>query len=82
MIDPVDCDPLVGSLPDQAPDAVQAVALVADQVSVEVPPLVMVLGFACSSTRGGAPVTVTTTLCVAEPFGPLQVSSYSVLLVS
>jgi hypothetical protein len=32
--------------PDQAPEAVQEVALVADQVSVELLPLVTVLGLA------------------------------------
>ena len=58
------------------------VALVEDHVSVEAAPLAMVLGLACSVTRGAAPVTVTVTLCVAEPPGPVQVSSYSVLFVS
>jgi hypothetical protein len=43
---PVDCVPLSGSLPDQAPDAVQVVALVVDQFKVEPLPLATVLGLA------------------------------------
>jgi hypothetical protein len=45
---PVDCAPL------QAPDAVQAVALVEDQVSVVVPPVVTLEGLALSETVGAA----------------------------
>lgn len=43
---PVDCDPLTVLLPDQAPEAVHAVALLADQVRVALPPLATVLGLA------------------------------------
>jgi hypothetical protein len=43
---PVDCAPL------QAPDAVQAVALVEDQVSVEVPPVLTLVGLALNDTVG------------------------------
>ena len=43
---PVDCDPLMALGPDQAPDAVQEVALLDDQVSVDAPPLLIVLGLA------------------------------------
>jgi hypothetical protein len=43
---PVDCAPL------QAPDAVQALALVEDQVSVVVPPAVTLVGLAVSETVG------------------------------
>jgi hypothetical protein len=49
---PVDCEPLTGSLPLHAPDAVQAVAFVAAQVRVELDPLVMELGAALSATTG------------------------------
>jgi hypothetical protein len=35
----VDCEPVTVLLPDQAPEAAHEVALVEDQVSVEVPPL-------------------------------------------
>ena len=68
---PVDCEPLEGLVPDQAPEAVQAVALVADQVKVELLPLAIVLGLADKATvgagwghrdrrrlRGAAPVPV------------------------
>jgi hypothetical protein len=43
---PVDCDPPTASVPDQDPEAVHAVALVAAQVSVEPLPLATVLGLA------------------------------------
>ncbi len=40
------CEPLVPRGPDQAPDAVQAVALDVDQLNVDRLPLDTVLGFA------------------------------------
>jgi len=43
---PVDCEPLTPLLPDHPPEAVQEVALVDDQVKVELPPLATVLGLA------------------------------------
>jgi len=49
---PVDTLPDVGRAPDQAPDAVQDVALVEDQVSVDDPPLATDVGFAESDTVG------------------------------
>lgn len=49
---PVDCVPLSGSLPDQAPDAVQVVALVTDQFKVELLPLATVLGLATKAIVG------------------------------
>jgi hypothetical protein len=42
----VDCEPLIALVPDQAPEAAHEVALVEDQVKVELPPLVTVLGLA------------------------------------
>ncbi len=57
----MDCEPLIGLLPLQAPDAVQAVALVADQLSVELVPLVTELGAALSETVGAAEFTLTVT---------------------
>jgi hypothetical protein len=42
----VDCEPLRVLEPDQLPAAVQEVALVADQLKVDVPPLAAVLGLA------------------------------------
>jgi hypothetical protein len=67
--------------PLQPPDAVQAVALVLDQVSMEEAPAFTVLGAAVSVTIGALPETVTVADCAADPPGPVQVSSYSVLLV-
>jgi hypothetical protein len=78
---PVDCEPLSALLPLQPPDAVQAVALLLDQVSVEAPPAFTLLGVALSVTVGALPETVTVADCVADPPAPVQVSSYSVVFV-
>ena len=51
--------PLVVSLPDHPPDAVQAVALVEDQVKVELPPLTTLVGLALNETVGAGAETVT-----------------------
>jgi hypothetical protein len=59
---PVDEEPLMALLPDQAPDAVQAVALVLDQLKVEVLPLSMELGFAVRLTVGAGVGEVTETV--------------------
>jgi hypothetical protein len=48
----VDCEPLTALPPDQAPEAVQEVALAADQVNVELLPAVTVLGLAAKLTVG------------------------------
>jgi hypothetical protein len=72
---PVDDEPLVALLPDQPPEALHEVALAADQLSVEPPPLTTVLGFALKSTDGDAEATVTVADCVAEPPGPVHVSA-------
>ena len=78
----MDCEPLTPLEPLHPPDAVQAVALLLDQVSVEVAPAFTVLGAALNVTIGALLETVTVADCVADPPGPVQVSSYSVLLVS
>jgi hypothetical protein len=71
---PVDCEPLKPLLPDQAPLAVQAVARVDDQLSVEFAPLAIVLGFALKLTvTVGFALTVTVADCAALPPGPLHV---------
>ena len=71
----MDCEPLVALEPDQAPEAAQEVALVADQVSVELPPLATVLGAALKLTVGAGAVTETVADCVALlPPVPVQVS--------
>ena len=66
---------MTGLVPDQAPDAVQAVALVADQVSVAPLPLATVLGLAARLMVGTGWVTETVADCAAVlPPVPLQVS--------
>lgn len=59
MSAPVDWLPLAALLPDQAPEAVQAVALVEDQVRVELAPEATVLGAALRLTVGDDDVTDT-----------------------
>jgi hypothetical protein len=69
----VDWEPLVALLPDQAPDAAQEVALLADQLKVALPPLAIVLGLALKLTVGAGAVTETVADCVALPPAPVQV---------
>jgi hypothetical protein len=71
---PVDCEPLAALLPDQAPEALQEVAFLADQVSVELLPLATVLGLAAKLTVGAGAVTETVADCDALPPAPVQVS--------
>ena len=59
MSAPVEVEPLAASVPDHAPDAVQAVALADDQLSVEALPLATVPGLAVSDTVGAGWVTET-----------------------
>jgi len=58
---PVDCVPLTALVPDQAPEAVQAVAFVDDHVRLELLPLATVLGLAVRVTVGAGAVTETVT---------------------
>jgi hypothetical protein len=60
-------------LPAQAPEAVHAVAFVADQLSVELPPFATVLGLADKVTVGAGAFTDTVADCDALPPVPLQV---------
>jgi hypothetical protein len=71
---PVDWEPLTALLPDQAPDAMQAVALLAAQVKAALLPRVIVLGLAARATVGAGCVTETVVACVALPPVPVQVS--------
>ena len=72
---PVDCDPEMLLVPDQAPEAVQEVALFADQVRVDALPLLIVLGLALRLTVGeGFALTATVVDCAALPPLPAQVS--------
>ena len=60
--------------PDQAPEAVQDVAFVEDQVSVEDAPFATDVGFATSDTVGvGGGDTVTVADALALPPGPVQI---------
>ena len=68
MSAPVDWEPLVALLPDQPPEAVQAVALLDTQLKVELLPLATVLGLALMLTVApGALLTVTVADCAALP---------------
>jgi hypothetical protein len=69
----VDCEPAVGSEPLQPPEAVQAVALVDDQVNADAAPLFTVVGFAVRVTAGAGVVTDTVADCAALPPLPVQV---------
>ena len=71
---PVDCEPLRALLPDQVPEAVQAVAWVDDHVRVALPPLVMALGPTLRLTVGSGALTETVVDCAALPAGPRQVN--------
>jgi len=79
---PVDCVPLTALLPDHAPEAVHAVALVADQFKVALLPLAIALGPTLKLTVGTGVVTVTVADCAALPPGPVQVNVYVALAVS
>jgi hypothetical protein len=59
---PVDWEPLTALLPFHAPEAVQAVAFVADQLRVELVPLVTELGAALIWTVGAGELTETVAL--------------------
>ena len=78
----MECVPLIASAPLHPPDAVQEVALVEDQDSVELPPFATVLGLALRLTVGAGDVTVTVEDCAALPPVPVQVSVYVALAVS
>ena len=69
---PVDWDPLVASVPDQAPEAVHDVAAVELHVRVALLPETIVVGLAVSVTVGAGVVTVTLADCEALPPVPVQ----------
>ena len=56
---PVLALPLVGSFPDQPPEAVQLVALVDDQLSMAEPPLLTLVGVAARLSVGAAAAALT-----------------------
>ena len=65
--------PEVALSPDQAPEAVQELAFVEDQASVEDPPLATDGGVAVSDTVGTGGNTVTVTVALALPPELVQV---------
>jgi hypothetical protein len=60
--------------PDQAPEATQEVAFVADQLSVALLPLLTALGPTLSVTVGADALTETVADCAALPPLPVHVS--------
>lgn len=73
MSGPVDCEPLKDFAPDQAPEAVQAVAFVEDQLKVALAPFAIVLGVALRLTLVvGLGFTVTVADWLAVPPRPEQ----------
>jgi hypothetical protein len=70
----VDCEPLTAFVPDQAPEAVQLVALAADQVNVALPPLMMALGPMLRLTVGARRLMETVADWTEVPPAPEQVS--------
>ena len=70
---PVDAVPATALVPDQAPDAVQLVALVLDHVNVDAAPLATLVGEALKVSVGAGRI-VTPTLRLTEPPAPLQLS--------
>ena len=79
---PVLEEPLVARLPDHAPEAVQLVALVDDQVRVEDSPLATLVGFAVSVTVGAGEVVVTVTDRLVVPPLPVHDNVNVVFAVS
>jgi hypothetical protein len=68
-------------VPDQPPLAVQLVALVLDQFSVELAPLAIEVGVAVRLTVGPVTTVTVAEACVLPPV-PVQFKVYVVLLVS
>jgi hypothetical protein len=74
--------PEVALLPAQPPEAVQDVAFVEDQVSVDDPPLATDVGFAEIDMVGAGSNTVTVADALCDPPDPVQVRLKVLLLVS
>lgn len=70
---PVDWEPCTAFVPDQAPDAVHAVAFVAVQFRVALLPLVTEFGPTLKTTVGAGEEMVTVVDCTAVPPTPEQV---------
>jgi hypothetical protein len=76
---PVVWEPLIALVPDQPPEAVQAVAFFDDHVKVDAAPFATVLGLALKLTVGAGAVTDTVADWLALPPVPVQVSTYVAL---
>ena len=70
----MDWEPPTALVPDHAPEAAHEVALVADQVNVELLPFATALGLALKLNVGAAAATDTVAAWVALPPLPVQVS--------
>ena len=70
---PVDWCPLVVLVPAHAPEAWQVVALVADQLKVALPPLLIAVGPTLNVTTGRGDLSETIADCTAAPPGPVHV---------
>lgn len=69
---PVDWEPLTALVPDQAPDALQDVALVEAHTTEAALPRVIELGLTCKLTVGAGALTETVADCAALPPVPVQ----------
>ena len=79
---PVDWLPLVAFAPANVPpEAVHEVALVELQVSVDVPPLAIVVRIAVRVAVGMVPIVTVAVAAVLVPPAPVQVNEYVVLAV-
>jgi hypothetical protein len=65
--------PETAFVPDQAPEAVHDVAFVVDQLSVDLAPAVMLVGFALNVTAGFGAAVVTATDALLEVVPPVPV---------
>jgi hypothetical protein len=74
--------PLAVFVPLQPPEAVHDVALVELQVSVDVPPLAIVVGLAVSVAVGTGAMLTVAVAGVLVPPAPVQVNEYVVGAVS
>jgi hypothetical protein len=75
--------PLAAFAPANVPPvAVQDVALVEFQVSVDAPPLAMLVGFALSVAVGMVPIVTVAVTTALVPPAPAQVSEYAALVVN
>ena len=68
----MDCEPVSGLAPDQAPEAMQEVAWAADQFSVALLPRVIALGPTLKVTVGAVALMETVADWAAVPPGPVQ----------